>query len=197
MCSECFSEKNSDYFHIQHWLTGFYNQVGVCLLRGTDWIFKQCMLIFVFKGFNTYTTLPFSDRYLLAVDCETVNSSLTDSILGRFILEKLTLTQINKKFPAFCGKRRFITVFTEAPSLVHILVQTNPACIFPSHYFKIRCNMIFASNPRSTKLYFTFRIKRVIIQPSTLIDGSSDTVGSEPFSGVTRLVYHIYVCIIK
>jgi len=30
---------NSDYFPIQHWLTGFYNWDGVCLLRGTDWVF--------------------------------------------------------------------------------------------------------------------------------------------------------------
>ena len=27
---------NSDYFPIQHELTGLYNRVGVCLLRGTD-----------------------------------------------------------------------------------------------------------------------------------------------------------------
>jgi hypothetical protein len=31
---------NSDYFPIQHLLTAFYNRDGVCLLRGTDWIFK-------------------------------------------------------------------------------------------------------------------------------------------------------------
>jgi hypothetical protein len=30
---------NSDYFPIQHQLTGFYNRDGVCLLRGTDWVF--------------------------------------------------------------------------------------------------------------------------------------------------------------
>ena len=30
---------NSDYFPIQHWLTGLYNRDGVCLLRGTEWIF--------------------------------------------------------------------------------------------------------------------------------------------------------------
>ena len=30
---------NSDYFPIQHQLTGFYNRDEVCLLRGTDWIF--------------------------------------------------------------------------------------------------------------------------------------------------------------
>jgi hypothetical protein len=29
---------NSDYFPIQHWLTGLYNRGGVCLLRGTDCI---------------------------------------------------------------------------------------------------------------------------------------------------------------
>jgi hypothetical protein len=30
---------NSHYFPIQHELTGFYNRDGVCLLRGTDWVF--------------------------------------------------------------------------------------------------------------------------------------------------------------
>ena len=29
---------NSDYFPIQHELTGFYNRDEVCLLRGTDWV---------------------------------------------------------------------------------------------------------------------------------------------------------------
>ena len=32
---------NSHYFPIQHQLTGFYNRNGECLLRGTDWVFKQ------------------------------------------------------------------------------------------------------------------------------------------------------------
>jgi len=30
---------NSDYFSIYHLLTCFYNRDGVCLLRGTDWVF--------------------------------------------------------------------------------------------------------------------------------------------------------------
>ena len=38
---------NNDYFPIQHWLAGFYNWDGVCLLRGTDWVFiysrKNCL----------------------------------------------------------------------------------------------------------------------------------------------------------
>ena len=31
---------NSNYFTIQHWLTGFCNLDGECLLRGTGWIFN-------------------------------------------------------------------------------------------------------------------------------------------------------------
>ena len=31
---------NSDYFPIQQQLSGFCNRDGVCLLRGTDWVFK-------------------------------------------------------------------------------------------------------------------------------------------------------------
>jgi len=31
---------NSDYFTVQHWLVGFYNWDGVCLLRGTDLHFQ-------------------------------------------------------------------------------------------------------------------------------------------------------------
>jgi hypothetical protein len=30
---------NSDHFPIQNCLTGVYNRDGVCLLRGTDWVF--------------------------------------------------------------------------------------------------------------------------------------------------------------
>jgi hypothetical protein len=34
---------NSDYFTVQHELTGLYNWDGVCLLRGTDWVLKCCL----------------------------------------------------------------------------------------------------------------------------------------------------------
>ena len=32
---------NSDYFPVQHSLTGSYKREGVCLLRGTDWVFTR------------------------------------------------------------------------------------------------------------------------------------------------------------
>jgi hypothetical protein len=34
---------NSDYFPIQHYLTGFYNRERKSLLRGTDWILKNTL----------------------------------------------------------------------------------------------------------------------------------------------------------
>ena len=31
---------NSDFFHLQHKRTGFYNRDEKCLQRGKDWVFK-------------------------------------------------------------------------------------------------------------------------------------------------------------
>jgi len=39
MCFFVNLRTNSDYFPTQHKLTDFYNRDGVCLLRGTDWVF--------------------------------------------------------------------------------------------------------------------------------------------------------------
>ena len=41
---------NSDLYHLQHKLIGFYNWDEKCLLRGTNWVFKESSLRFVFKG---------------------------------------------------------------------------------------------------------------------------------------------------
>jgi len=48
---------NSDYFPIQQKLAGFYNRDGVCLLRGTDWVFK-CNL-----GYMLYMDLRTNSDY--------------------------------------------------------------------------------------------------------------------------------------
>jgi hypothetical protein len=47
------------------------------------------------------------------------------------LLEKLPIVQPLKKFPAFYGTQRFITVFT-GPPLVPILSQINPIHTIPS-----------------------------------------------------------------
>jgi len=42
MCVFCVDLRtNSDYFTVQHWLVGFYNWDGVCLLRGTFCILRS------------------------------------------------------------------------------------------------------------------------------------------------------------
>ena len=40
---------DSDFCFIHHWLIGFYNRGGKCLLRGTEWFLKYSRLRFVFK----------------------------------------------------------------------------------------------------------------------------------------------------
>ena len=41
--------KNIEVFPIQHLLTAFYNRGDKCLLRGTNWVFKENGLDFVLK----------------------------------------------------------------------------------------------------------------------------------------------------
>jgi hypothetical protein len=57
---------NRDYFPIQHELAGFYNGDGVCLLRGTDWIF-------IYRQFNIqqFYVLPTQSIYVFCVDLRT------------------------------------------------------------------------------------------------------------------------------
>jgi len=38
---------NSDYFTVQHWLNGFYNWDGVCLLRGTFYILRSAHTVYL------------------------------------------------------------------------------------------------------------------------------------------------------
>ena len=41
ICVFCiYLRTNSDLFHLQHKLIGFYNRDEKCLQRGTDWAFK-------------------------------------------------------------------------------------------------------------------------------------------------------------
>jgi len=49
---------NSDYCNIQHQLTGFYNRDGVCLLRGTDWVFKYDQVILSLQYRSQRAVLP-------------------------------------------------------------------------------------------------------------------------------------------
>ena len=45
---------NSDLWHLQHKLIGFYNRYEKCLQRGTDWVFKYSGLRLGFKWLNLF-----------------------------------------------------------------------------------------------------------------------------------------------
>ena len=67
--------------------------------------------------------------------------------MDRAIPEKLTGTQLVKKFPAFYGPKRFITTFTTARHL-SLSIQSMPPT---SHFLKIHFNIILPSMSRSSK----------------------------------------------
>jgi hypothetical protein len=66
------------------------------------------------------------------------------------VLQKLTVTQLVKKFPAFYGTRRFITVFTTARHR-SLACQLHPILTFPPYFPKIHSNIILPSMPRSSE----------------------------------------------
>jgi len=45
--------KKKKFCPTQHYLIGYYNQNGACLLCGVGWVFKQDPLCFILKGLNT------------------------------------------------------------------------------------------------------------------------------------------------
>jgi hypothetical protein len=67
---------------------------------------------------------------------------------SRGLLEKLTVSQLIKKFPAFYGTRRFITAFTRARHL-SLSWASSIQSMSPAHVFKIPFNISLPSTPRS------------------------------------------------
>ena len=76
----------------------------------------------------------------------TIAHSLTP--YSTILLEKLTDSQLVKKFPAFYGTRRYITAFTCVRHLVPIPSQLVPVHTPTSH---LHLNIILPSTPGSPK----------------------------------------------
>jgi hypothetical protein len=74
------------------------------------------------------------------------------------LLEKLTITQLVKKFSVTYGTQRFIIVFTTSPLLVPILSQMHPVHTFPTCFLKIHPNIMFLSMSMSSKWPFPFKL---------------------------------------
>jgi hypothetical protein len=52
---------------------------------------------------------------------------------SRVLLEKLTAAQLDKKFLAFYGTRKFLTAFTEVPFFFPIRSQLSPTYALSRH----------------------------------------------------------------
>jgi len=64
---------------------------------------------------------------------------------SRVLFEKLTGSQLVKKFPAFYGTRRFITAFTSARNLFLSSARSIQSMPPPSHFLNIHLNIIHPS----------------------------------------------------
>jgi len=96
------------------------------------------------------------------------------------VREKLTDSQLVKKFPAFYGTRRFIIAFTSVPILSHI----DPVHSHTFHFLKIHFNIILPSTPESSKWSPSLRFPR-----QNPVYTSPPYVLRAPIDLITRIIF--------
>jgi hypothetical protein len=116
-------------------LTGLGSKLGLCdekpvtshFSHGTALkIWTELALVYLYLYLLTYLLTP----------------------LSRVLLEKLTGSQLVKKFPTFYGTWRFITAFASACHL-SLSWARSIQYMSPSHFLKIHLNIILPSTPGS------------------------------------------------
>ena len=95
---------NSDYFTVQHWLVGFYNWDGVCLLRGTFYIQRSahtvylCVLCGSENKQRLFHCTALTDWLVFITETEcvycAVRTGSLNIILIEFIFKELRLTVV-------------------------------------------------------------------------------------------------------
>jgi hypothetical protein len=78
------------------------------------------------------------------------------TLLSRVLPEKLSGSQLVKKFPAFNGTHRFIIPFTSAATCPYPEPDQSISCP-PSHFLKIYITVVLLSLPLSSKRSFFLR----------------------------------------
>ena len=78
---------------------------------------------------------------------------LHTSSVEQSLLEKLTGSQLVKKFPEFCGTRRVISAFRE-PAHLSISWTSSIQSMPPRHFLKIHFNITLPSTPWPSKWFF-------------------------------------------
>ena len=162
-------------------------RIGLCLEREThighcptvSTTLGLCLWECLFHSFPSLQILGFSSLCACAIIsllalCSRHSLSLTlwnrNTPWSRALLEKLTGSQLVKKFPAFYGTRRFINRIHKCPPPVPILSQLDPVHNTITHFLKIHLNTFAASylntqglnnsclkSPASTLLDLTFQ----------------------------------------
>jgi hypothetical protein len=100
----CFTFQEHEYFSVYRmaWYETYWQPVEVHSLL---WQLSVNAQLFDFRR---------SSGYICQVSGSVLSSRTTTTPWSRGLLEKLTVSQLVKNFPAFYGTRRFITAFTRA-----------------------------------------------------------------------------------